>query len=356
MLRVEGLKKELGTFCLGEINLQVEQGEYFVLLGPSGAGKTLFLEVLAGFQQADAGRIYLNGRRIDGLSIQKRKIGYLCQGDTLFPHLRVRENISYGLRIRSLTPEVIRERVEATARETSTEGLLDRDPGGLSGGERQRVALARMLVLDPECLILDEPLAGLDEILKQDILGLLLELQARGRTFVHVTHDPQEAMAVATRVGVMEGGKIVQDSPISEFKTRPKCQFAARFAGIRNFFTVEVLSSGERGSADRGRVLVLPGNASVQVTAPTHLLVDSPRFMVIDESKISLYEKGRQYIPAQNRFEGVVKGIYPAHRGAVLIYVDIGFLVTVLGRDGLLLGKDDKVVVWWPDEAMRFYG
>ncbi len=356
MLRVEGLKKKAGAFCLGRIDLFVKKGEYFVLLGPSGAGKTLFLELLAGFRQPDSGKIFLSGRRIDILPIQKRQIGYLCQGDTLFPHLTVRGNIYYGLKIRKIPQRQKDEKVAEIAEETGISHLLDRKIDGLSGGERQRVALARMLVLEPACLLLDEPLTGMDQILKQDILGLLFELHSKGRTFIHVTHDPQEAIAVASRLALMERGLVTQEGQPIELLSHPETEFAARFAGIRNFFSVEVLPKVASGYGERVPV-ALSGMKDVPLlTAPCSLVSGTgPMFMVLDQGQVEVVDAGQIDRSGENTFEGVVKALTPAYRGHAGLIVDIGFDIcaSVRGLNSFRIGS--KVLVWWPDKAMKFY-
>ncbi len=357
MLKIEGLWKQAGSFRLGDIDLLVKKGEYFVLLGPSGAGKTLLLEILAGFQQAARGRIFLDGRQVEGLSIQERRIGYLCQGDTLFPHLTVRENIAYGLRLRRLPSAILEEKIKTTAAETGTLNLLERRIEGLSGGERQRVALARMLVLQPACLLLDEPLTGLDELLRQDILGLLHELHASGRTFIHVTHDPGEAMAVASRTAIMEDGRIIQEGSPKEILLRPESEFAARFAGIRNFYPVEVQSMGPNSQADRVTVWIQGRFGKVRLSAPCRLVPGTgSMFLVLDERQVLLKEHGTEGIDVSNRFQGMVEGFSPAYRSAgAAITLDVGFRVCAAVSSINRFEKGDRVHVCWPDEAMRFY-
>ncbi len=355
MLRIERLIKKEGSFCLGPLDLSARAGEYFVLLGPSGAGKTLLLEILAGFKRPDGGRIFLDGRRIDTLPIQKRRIGYLCQGDTLFPHLTVRENISYGLRFHRVPRGTWDEKVEEMAGETGIMHLLNRKTRGLSGGERQRVALARMLVIDPACLILDEPLTGMDEILKQDILGLLLHLHSRGRTFIHVTHDPREATDVASKIAIMEDGRITQEGPPRQLLLRPETEFAARFAGMRNFFPVRVASGRKRGSRERVTVLVRGKDGARPLSAPAYYVDGAgAMFMVLDETRVVVSETGVAR-PGGNTLEGVVKGISPAYFGKAALIVDAGFEIHASGRGTDRFPPGSRVFLWWPDEAMKFH-
>ncbi len=356
MLRLYRLKKRTGKFFLGPLDLFVAEGEYFVLLGPSGAGKTLLLEILAGFKQPDGGEILLDGRRIDNLPIQKRGIGYLCQGNTLFPHLTVRENISYGLRFRPFSKIQTDERVEQMARETGILHLLERKTEGLSGGERQRVALARMLVLEPACLLLDEPLTGLDAILKQDILGLLLELHSKGRTFIHVTHDPLEARAVASRIAIIEEGSITQEGPPHEFLIRPETEFAARFAGIRNFFHVEAAAAGNEISGERVSMRLIGRKDMPRLSVPASMIDgEGSMFMVIDQDMVKVHEWSRGISPKHNCLEGTVKAISPSYGAEAALIVDVGFEICASVTERNTFRKGSRVLICWPDEALTLY-
>ena len=357
MLSIRGLRKQAGAFSLGKINLSVKRGEYFVLLGHSGAGKTLLLEIIAGFQEPDSGRILVDGQNIENIRIQAGKTGYLCRGDTLFPHMTVRENIAYGLRRRRIPEGSLRKKVEAAARETGAAHILGRSVSGLSAGERQRVALARMLVLEPSCFLLDEPLTGLDEILKQDILGLLADLHAGGRTFVHVTHDPQEALALATRIAVMEKGRIIQEGGPEQLLSMPRNMFTARLAGIRNFF--QVRSTFMIGKGNARRLSVCPEGADETLSlsaACSSLKGPEPKYMVIDQGMIKLHRKPPANNSEKQVFRGRVINRTPAYRGPAALIIDIGFHLAAAPRDSDSFQKGEKVWVSWPDEAVRLYG
>jgi len=244
-LRLINVEAVMGDFRLKSINLTIPSGEYHVILGPSGAGKSLLLELIAGIYPDRNGKIELNGRDITFQSVQQRRIGLLFQDNTLFPHLSVYDNIAFPLRIRRKEKELIRQTIENLANDLNIKDLLDRSVVSLSGGEIQRVALARTLAADPEILLLDEPLSAVDIELRRTMLGLLRQINAKGISIVHVTHDVNEALAVAKTVSVMHQGSIVQQGRIEEVLQSPVNSFVAHFFGIRNIVQAEVRGTGD---------------------------------------------------------------------------------------------------------------
>lgn len=228
MLALEETIVKAGAFRLGPITLRVASGEYLVVLGPSGAGKTMTLETIAGLRAAAGGRIMMDGRDIGRSSPESRRIGFLFQDSLLFPHLSVRRNIAYGAR------RLPREQREATvtrmARAAGVEALLERMPHGLSGGERQRVALARALATNPAMLLLDEPMAALDPNSRHELRTMLRQLHRElATTTIHVTHNFAEALALADRVAILINGKILQVGPTGEVFSRPASPVIAGF-------------------------------------------------------------------------------------------------------------------------------
>jgi len=204
MLRVENLSIRLGEFDLRDISFEVREGEYFVLLGPTGTGKTVLIECIAGLHRPRTGRIILNGRDVTDLPPEERGIAYVPQDYALFPNLTAFENIAFGLRVRKLPDSKVRARVYELAEWLGITYLLDRLPLTLSGGEKQRVALARALAVEPQILLLDEPLAAVDEQTRERLCRELKTIQRQtGATFVHVSHNFEETLAVADRIGVM---------------------------------------------------------------------------------------------------------------------------------------------------------
>lgn len=236
MLEIEGLEKALsGQPVLRGISLAVEAGETLALLGPSGCGKTTLLRVLAGLEAPDAGHLRFDGQDLAGLPAHRRGFGLMFQDYALFPHLTVRGNVAFGLRMQGLPSEALRRGTDAALAQVGLSALAERDVAALSGGERQRVALARCLAPRPRLLMLDEPLAALDRPLRDALLAELREiLEGAGLTALYVTHDQAEALAVADRVALMRSGRLEQvDRPQALYR-RPATVWAARFLGQTN--------------------------------------------------------------------------------------------------------------------------
>ena len=244
MLEVEKISKVYGNFSLNEVSFTVGKGDYFILLGESGAGKSLVLETIAGLILPDAGSIRLNGQEITRVRIQQRGIGMVFQDHAVFPHLTVGGNLAYSLHGTRLTRETRRAKVLAVASELGIAGLLDRHPATLSGGEMQRVALGRALVQEPAILLLDEPLSSLDAKLRTDLRRLLRRIHRSGRTILHVTHDYTEALSLGTRIAVIHKGTIIQEGIPGEVFNHPKSEFVAHFIGARNFFPARLDTAG----------------------------------------------------------------------------------------------------------------
>ena len=220
------------TRVVDDLSLEIEDGEFVVLLGPSGCGKTTTLRMLAGLESVTSGDICVNGERINDVQTQHRDLAMVFQSYALYPHMTIAENIAYPLRVRKLDKDDRTKRVNEVARMLEIEPLLDRKPRQLSGGERQRVALARAIVREPRAYLMDEPLSNLDARLRVQMRGELKRLQHQlGTTTIYVTHDQAEAMTLATRVAVMRRGKLQQfDIPLNIYN-RPANRFVAEFVG-----------------------------------------------------------------------------------------------------------------------------
>ena len=216
MLRLINISRQLGDFALRDINLEVSDGEYYVLLGRSGSGKTQLLELIAGLEHPDTGRIILDNEDITLKRIQDRKVGIVFQDYAVFPHMTVFGNIAYPLRVKREGKKAITEKVEKAATAMNIKHILERNTEKLSGGELQRVALARTLITSPRLLLLDEPLSSLDTSLKDDLKRLLRNLNKAGQTIIHVTHDYGDAISLAKRVGVIHNGKIIQEGSVDD--------------------------------------------------------------------------------------------------------------------------------------------
>ncbi|MBA4322337.1 MAG: ABC transporter [Odoribacter sp.] len=240
MLKLNEINRRLGEFALKDIDLEIPEGEYYVLLGRSGAGKTQLLELIAGLEHPDSGIICLDNEDITKQKIQNRKIGIVFQDYAVFPHMTVFGNIAYSLKARKEDKKSIGEKVEKAATDMNIKHLLERNTEKLSGGELQRVALARTLITSPRLLLLDEPLSSLDASLKDDMKRLLRNLNKTGQTIIHVTHDYSDAISLAKRVGVIHNGRIIQEGSVEDVFKNPSNRFVARYSGIRNFFRVKI--------------------------------------------------------------------------------------------------------------------
>lgn len=244
MLRLEHVSKRLGDFQLKDINIELSEGEYFLILGPTGAGKTVVLETIAGMYQPDQGEIWFGSKNLSKLYPEQREVGFVYQDYALFPHLTVAENIIFGLKLRKTPEQESKEKLRDIAAMLGIEHLYKRRPFALSGGEQQRVALARALITSPKILLLDEPLSALDPCTKEMMQGELKKIHSTFNTTVlHITHDFSEALSLADRVAVMQNGEIVHTGRPAEIFCRPKTAFVANFVGMKNIFRGEVTSS-----------------------------------------------------------------------------------------------------------------
>lgn len=307
-LRLDRLCVVLGEFRLGELTLEIAAGEYFVVLGPSGAGKTVLLETIAGIHRPCRGSIFIDGTEVTALPPERRGVGFVYQDAALFPHLNVFENIAFGLRLRGR--HRVEEQVCAIARLLGIEHLLSRKPERLSGGERQRVALARALVIAPRLLLLDEPLGALDpasrEALQRELAALHRSLNS---TIIHVTHDFEEAVTLGERIAILNQGKILQVGTPEEVFRKPNSEFVARFVGVRNIFKGEL-----RPAEDGHKLLSIGGTEVAVVTELTGQVYGSLR----PEDIIISREPFRSSV--RNSFPGRIAGI--ADRGSI-IYVTV---------------------------------
>jgi len=246
MIQVEGLRIETPPFQLGPIDLLVDKSDYCVLLGPSGSGKTTLLECIAGFRKSTAGRLHIAERDVSNLIAARRDVALVSQDAALFPHLCVRDNIAFALRLAKSPKAEANRRTDEVAEMLQVSHRLDSFPDKLSGGEARRVALARALVRPPSILLLDEPLSGVDPALHRELTGLLHRLHQELRlTVIHVTHHLNEARNLATHVGVIIDGKLEQFDSVDAVFTRPVSSSVARALTVPNFF-IGQLSEDER--------------------------------------------------------------------------------------------------------------
>jgi len=246
-VRLENVGKRYGDlWAVRQIHLDIARGEFYTFLGPSGCGKTTLLRAIAGFISPDEGTVYLDGSPVNPIPPWRRDLGMVFQNYALWPHMSVFENIAFGLRERNLARAEIAKRVKEALAQVGLEGTERRKPSQLSGGQQQRVALARTLVIQPRALLLDEPLSNLDAKLREEMRMELLKLQRDlGITTIYVTHDQEEALALSTRIAVMNSGRIVQEGRPRDIYERPAEEFVAQFVGRSNLFTGVVLRTGD---------------------------------------------------------------------------------------------------------------
>ncbi|MDK2869775.1 MAG: molybdate/tungstate transport system ATP-binding protein [Pyrococcus sp.] len=243
MLEVQEISKRWKEFHLSNITFSVKKGEYFIVLGPSGAGKTVLLEIIAGIIPPDKGKVLLDGRDITLLPPEKRGIAYVPQNYALFPNMSVFDNIAFGLKVRKVPRSEIERRVLEISDVLGIRHLLHRKPRTLSGGEQQRVAVARALIIEPEILLLDEPFANLDVQIRSKLLNEMKRWRRElGFTAIHVTHSFEEALALGDRVGIMLNGKFAQVGEIKEVFSRPNSEEVAKFLGFENI--IEGIADG----------------------------------------------------------------------------------------------------------------
>lgn len=236
-MEIKGLSKKIGDFHLHDIDLDIKEGEYFIILGPTGAGKTILLETIAGIHSPDTGSIMIGGSDITGTDPKLRGVGMVYQDYMLFPHLNVEENIGFGLKQRNADPGEIHEKVAEAAGMLRIDHLLGRLPETLSGGEQQRAAIARALIIEPEILLLDEPLSALDVTTRERLRHELKNIhQTLKTTILHITHHFEDIYSLADRVAVMQNGTVVQTGTPGDIFRRPATGFVASFTGMENIF------------------------------------------------------------------------------------------------------------------------
>ena len=247
-ITIENAVKRYGNdTIINGLSLEVKPGEFFTLLGPSGCGKTTLLRMIIGFNSIEGGTFRINDRVINDIPTNKRNIGMVFQNYAVFPHMSVFDNVAFGLKNRKISKEEIQRRVEKILQVVKIDHLKDRMPAKLSGGQQQRVALARAIVIEPEVLLMDEPLSNLDAKLRVEMRNAIKRIQQQfGITTVYVTHDQEEALAVSDRIAVMNNGVIQQIDAPSRVYQRPANQFVSNFIGLSNFLSAEIkLDAGQ---------------------------------------------------------------------------------------------------------------
>jgi len=360
LLRIDAVVKKFGGFrAVDRLSLDIRAGEFFALLGPSGCGKTTLLRMLAGFEMPDEGRILLGGKNIAQVLPHQRPINMMFQNYALFPHLTVRDNIAFGLKRAGMPRSAIDARVAEMVALVKLEGLAQRKPDQLSGGQKQRVALARSLARRPKVLLLDEPLAALDKRLRESTQLELMELQRRlGMTFIIVTHDQEEAMTVASRIGVMDAGRLEQVATPRELYEAPASRWIAEFVGDVNLF------EGQIEAREAGRLAVSTRVAgTIMAAEPRQPITKTIVAVAIRPEKVKLSRRGlaQDELNARsiNRLEGVVTDV--SYLGGVTNYkvqLDSGAVVRSSMANTARIDRDaynasQRVVAWFtPDDCV----
>ncbi len=302
-ISIDRVSKHFGdVIAVDQVDIGIKRGEFFSLLGASGCGKTTLLRLLAGFETATSGEIYIDNAAVSGVPPHKRPTNMVFQNYAIFPHLNVRRNISYGLRSERLDKSQADQRVEEALELVKLQGFGERRSDELSGGQRQRVALARALIMQPKVLLLDEPLGALDKKLREEMQIELRALQqSLGITFIFVTHDQEEAMTLSDRIAVMSGGRVLQLAAPKEVYNRPVNVEVADFIGQMNFLDASVMDIAEGqavlDTAGLGRIKVPASQAFVGKGASI--------FVAIRPEKLKL--SSARPAEAESSVEGVVE-------------------------------------------------
>ena len=345
-LELRDLRKSFGAVvAVDGVNITVADGEFFSLLGPSGCGKTTLLRTIAGIYQPDSGTIRLKGRDIAAMPMNARNTALVFQNYALFPHLTVFENIAFGLKMRGTKRQAVRQKVEQALELVHLPSFGGRYPRQLSGGQQQRVALARALVVEPDLLLLDEPLSNLDAKLRETMRVEIREIQRRvGITTILVTHDIHEAFAMSDRIAVMNAGRVEQIGSPQDIYSRPSTRFTAEFSGPSNHLTGEIVSIGDGVATARtesGMQLRLGGmNGSAAPGQNISLMLRPERIRVSVEGGT-----------LANRFEGIIEK--STYLGSTIIYsvrVNDSVLVAQVNNTAeRAFAAGDAVTVEWSE-------
>jgi putrescine transport system ATP-binding protein len=365
LLRIDAVVKKFGAVrAVDRLSLDIRTGEFFALLGPSGCGKTTLLRMLAGFETPDEGRILLDGNDIAQVLPHQRPVNMMFQSYALFPHLSVLKNIEFGLMRTTLPPAAIDSRVAELIALLKLEGLEKRKPDQLSGGQKQRVALARSLARRPQLLLLDEPMAALDKKLRESTQFELKELQRRlGTTFIIVTHDQEEAMTVADRIGVMDAGRLDQVATPRVLYEAPRSRWVAEFVGDINLFEGQIEpGEGPRLTMAPRLAIATRDAGTLYVAEPRQPVTKTSVCVAIRPEKVKLSSRGpvsSDNPHVLNRLEGVVIDV--GYLGGVTTYkvkLDSGAVVRSSMANTTRIDIDayspsQRVVAWFsPDDCV----
>ncbi len=352
---IDGISKSFGAFsAVDNVALKIFKGEIFALVGSSGCGKTTLLRMLAGFETPTSGRILIDGVDMVGVPAHERPVNMMFQSYALFPHMSVQANVGYGLRTLKISEAEKKERVSDALDMVQLGKFGGRKPHQLSGGQRQRVALARALIRRPKVLLLDEPLSALDKKLREQTQFELMDIQDRiGTTFVIVTHDQDEAMALSSRIAVMNQGKVLQVGTPSEIYEFPRSRFVADFIGTTNFFEGTVVSCAPSLITVRCDEL----GCEVRVDDVRRVAVGQRVWIAVRPEKIWLSKDPIGEESADNRVQGVVWELgYLGNRSTYQIKVSSGKIITAFLQNDRRTAEraidwGDSVTVSWEVNA-----
>ena len=353
LITFENVTKRYGAFtAIDTLNLKIFPREFFALLGPSGCGKTTLMRMLGGFEQESEGTITIDGQNMAGIPANKRAVNMMFQSYALFPHLSVADNLAFGLKRSDMPKSEIQGRVDEMLRLVQLQKFAKRKPHQLSGGQRQRVALARALAKAPKLLLLDEPLGALDKKLRQETQFELMDIQEKtGTTFVIVTHDQEEAMTMASRIAVMDHGKLIQVDTPDRIYEAPNSVYVADFIGDVNIIEGKVSAT----TPESAEVAWAEGAAPIKGIASADVAAGQSAAFVVRPEKVALTKDEPQ--DRANRVSGTVEDI--AYLGNISTYyvklANGSLMKAQLANDRRIARRDvtwhDKVWLSWSDNA-----
>lgn len=345
MLELRNISKNFENFQLKNLSFRLNQGDYLILLGESGSGKSLILEMIAGLLKPDSGD--LSCSKSDSL-VAQREIGLLFQDYALFPHMTVRDNIAYP--IHNWPAERKKARIKEMAEKFAITHLLHRKPATLSGGEQQRVALARTLALSPKILLLDEPMSALDVQLKFEFRSIFKRLNREGLSIIHVTHDYEEAIALGNKIIVLQNGQIVQQGFVENVFQNPANKFVANLTGVRNFYSATLEGNIETGH----RIAII--NEKIHIELISGMNPGNGHVSVRSRDILLSFDKLQS--SASNNFKGIITDIIPTPYG-IEVKIDIGIpIVAVISQEScknMGINPGSEIWVAFKASAVKFY-
>lgn len=345
VVQLKGIVKKFGKLeAVKKTDLNIEQGSLVTLLGPSGCGKTTILRMIAGLEHPTSGDIYINGKRVNDIPIHKRNLGMIFQNYALFPHKKIFDNVAFGLKYRNVSKTDMKERVRKALEMVRLPDVGDRYPAQLSGGQQQRIALARAIVIEPDVLLMDEPLSALDENLREDMRREIDNLQQMlGVTTIFVTHDQREALSMSDKIIVMKDGVLQQEGPPEDVYNFPSNWFVADFLGSSNFFRARITGKDNgfyKVRLDSGHEFLSDHPTEWDTDQDVELVIRAQKFYIFPEEEAPEENQG-------NVFKGVIKD-RSYMGGEVSYFVDLEgglsiHVISIVNLRALKIG--DKVVV-----------